>query len=373
MRKIEFTEDDYKKIVDMYINGTSCEKIGEIYGCSIRPIVRVLHECNIKLDTVLRKIPKMDYDKIIDMYNNGMTQKEIAMLYNCDKATISSLMKRLNVSTRPNGFTSKQAKEMYDMLIDGKTMSETALVYNTDRHTISRVLKRNGYKVDRLKYHCNENYFDNINNADKAYILGLLWADGCNNLSLGKIQLQLQEKDKYILDEINILTNNDRPLIFTPLNNKNPNWQNSYTLILKSYHMAQVLNDYGMTPRKSLILEFPTWLDISLYPHFIRGYIDGDGSIYCHIDKNICRVSITGTKMLLDIIQNILSQLGIKSSLRHKNEHNDVVYTLYTTSNFGSIKLLKWIYDDANLKLERKYDKYQQFLKYYNINNSLAA
>lgn len=373
MRKIEFTEDDYRKIVDLYTNGMSCEKIGEIYGCSRRPITRVLNECNISLDNVLRKIPKLDYDKIIDMYDNGMTQKEIAILYGCDKATISCLMKKLNVLTRPNGFTPEQAKEMYDMWNDGKTMSEIALVYNTDRHTIGKVLKRNEYEIGRLKYHCNENYFDNIDNADKAYILGLLWADGCNHLSLGKIQLQLQEKDKYLLDEINTLTNNDRPLTFTPLNNKNPNWKNAYTLILKSYHMAQVLNDYGMTPRKSLILEFPTWLDTSLYSHFIRGYIDGDGSIYCRIDKNICRVSMTGTKMFLETIRNILSQLGIKASLNHKKECSDVICALCTTSNLGSVQLLKWIYDDANLKLKRKYDKYQQFLNYYNINNSLAV
>lgn len=372
MRKIEFTEDDYKKIVDMYVNGMSAEKIGEIYGCSRCPIVRVLHECDINLDTVLRKIPKSDYDKIIDMYNNGMTQKEIATLYNCDKVTISSLMKKLNISTRSNGFTSEQAKEMYALWNDGKTMDEIALIYNAERHTISRVLKRNQYKIDRLKYHCNENYFDDIDDANKAYILGLLWADGCNYLSLGKIQLQLQEKDKYILDEINILTNNDRPLTFLSLNDKNPNWQNTYTLILKSYHMSQILNDYGMTPRKSLTLEFPTWLNMSLYPHFLRGYIDGDGSIYYRADTNVCRVSMVGTKMFLDIVQNILLQLGIKSSLRHKNGQSDATYTLHTTSNFGSVKLLNWIYDDANLKLVRKYDKYQQFLN-NNINNSLVG
>ena len=372
MRKIEFTEDDYKKIVDMYTKGMSAEKIGETYGCSQRPIVRVLHECNINLDTVLRKIPKSDYDKIIDMYNNGMTQKEIAMLYNCDQVTVGSLIKKLNVPTRPNGFTSEQAREMYDMWNDGKSMDKIALIYNTDRHTIGRVLKRNGYKIDRLKYHCNGNYFDNIDNADKAYILGLLWSDGCNYLSLGKIQLQLQEKDKHILNDINILIDNDRPLTFLSLNDQNPTWQNTYTLILKSYHMSKILNDYGMTPRKSLTLEFPTWLDTSLYSHFLRGYIDGDGSICYRVDMNSCRVSIIGTKMFLDVVQNILLQLGVKCSLYHKNGQSDVTYTLHTTSNSGSVKLLNWIYDDAHLKLERKYDKYQQFLS-NSINNSLVG
>ena len=81
---------------------------------------------------------------------------------------------------------------------------------------------------------------------------------------------------------------------------------------------------------------------------------------------------MVGTKMFLDMVQNILSQLGLKSSLSHKNGHSDITYTLHTTSNLGSVKLLNWIYDDMNLKLERKYEKYQQFLN-NNINNSLVG
>lgn len=32
----------------------------------------------------------------------------------------------------------------------------------------------------RRTYSINDNIFDNINNQDKAYVLGLLYADGCN-------------------------------------------------------------------------------------------------------------------------------------------------------------------------------------------------
>jgi hypothetical protein len=34
---------------------------------------------------------------------------------------------------------------------------------------------------------------------------------------------------------------------------------------------------------------------------------------------------------------------------------------------------LNWIYKDANLKIERKYQKYKQGFLRYNINNSLAS
>ena len=262
----------------------------------------------------MRKIEFNDIEcnKIVEMYESGMTYKQIAEQYKCSISPISKIIRSMCDNIRnPHAqlFSKEDTYNMYQLYLSGKTVGEIAKICGTYRHMVTKLFKRYGLKTDRLTYHCNDSYFDTVDNADKAYILGLLWADGCNYLSLGKIQLQLQEKDKYILDEINILIDNDRPLTFLPLKDRNPNWQNSYTLILKSYHMAQVLNDYGMTPRKSLTLEFPTWLDESLYPHFLRGYIDGDGSIYYRIDTNACRVSMVGTKMFLDVVQNILSQL----------------------------------------------------------------
>lgn len=201
----------------------------------------------------------------------------------------------------------------------------------------------------------------------------MLWSDGCNQLDRGKVILQLQERDIEILEQIKEVSCNERPLYKVNLNNKNPNWQNSIVLTWQSRNISQVLNDYGMVPRKSLVLEFPNWLDESLYPHFIRGYIDGDGSIYYSSNRNVFRVSMVGTKMFLDTVKDICESIGVKMSFSHKKEHNNITYVLSTTSNSGTLKILNWIYRDANLKLQRKYDKYKQAFDYYNINNSLAS
>lgn len=371
-QKIEFTQDDYIKIVDMYKNGMSSVRIASEYGCSRRPIVRVLHESGIELDTPLRKVPKEDYKKVVEMYNSGMSQKKIADVYGCSEHAIWVIMNKLNAPLRPNGYTFEQAEHMYEIYKKTKSSNEVAKIYHTDGHTIRDVLKRYGFAIDRLKYHCNDYYFDEINTSDKAYIMGLLWSDGCNNLKNKSVHLQLQERDKHILDSINELTENERPLAFTDLNSKNSNWQNTYTLVWKSEHMSQVLNNYGMVPCKSLILEFPNWLSESLYADFMRGFIDGDGSIYFRPEKNVCRISLVGTKLFLDKVCNICDNLGVKTSFYHRKDHNEVTYILNTTSNGGTMTFLQWLYKDANLKLERKYNKYQQILDYYNINNSLA-
>lgn len=40
------------------------------------------------------------------------------------------------------------------------------------------------------------------------------------------------------------------------------------------------LSKHGCVPNKSLILKFPTTLPNELVNDFIRGYFDGDGSVY---------------------------------------------------------------------------------------------
>lgn len=320
-----------------------------------------------------KKILDSEYEKIVDMYNSGMTQKEIANVYNCSSHAVHMFMKRMNISVRPNGFTEDDAKVMYSMYQNGMSMDNIAENFNSCRHTIGRTLKRYGFKIDKLKYHCDDNYFDVIDTKEKAYILGLLWADGCNDVNLGKIQLQLQERDVGILEVINELINNDRPLYFTPLHNKNPNWQNAYTLVLKSYHMSEVLNNYGMVPRKSLVLEFPSCLDKSLYRDFIRGYFDGDGSVSYNANTKVLNVDVIGTRMFLKVIQDICKELGIKTFLRSKNDNDDIICTLGISNKNDRIAFLNWIYDGSTIKIERKYLKYQQCLNDYNINNSLAS
>jgi Mor family transcriptional regulator len=372
MKKKEFSAEDCKIIIDMYKNGVSAPMIARQYQCSNRPIYRILHEHNIDVDTNLRKVPKEDHPKIVEMYNAGMSQKEIAQAYGCSESVIWIIMRNLNAQLRPNGYTKEEADEMYKVYQDTKSSTEAARILNMDARTLRDVLNRYGFQLDRLKYHCNDNYFDVVDSSDQAYILGLLWSDGCNTLDRGQISLQLQEQDKHILDSINLLTSNERPLVFTELSAMRRNSQNTYTLTLKSDHMSSVLNDYGMVPRKSLVLQFPNWLDESLYADFMRGYVDGDGSIYFSEKKRTYRVSLVGTKSFLDKVCLICDELGVKTSMYHRDSHNDATYILRTTSNGGTITLLQWMYNEANLKLNRKYNTYQQIIDFYNINNSLT-
>lgn len=319
------------------------------------------------------KVKKEEYEKIVDLYMKGNTQPDIAHMYNCSASTISSILKKMNVETRSGGSknTKSDVLRMYDMYQSGKLLKEIADEFHTTRATVSKLLKKNGFEVDRFTYHFNEHYFDKIDSQDKAYILGLLWADGHNRVNKGGVILELQEDDKELLEKINNVTENERPLRKVALSNKNPSWKDQYNLLWQSKYLSNLLNDYGMCQRKSLVLEFPKWLNEELYPHFIRGYMDGDGCVCYMKQRHKIQVSMVGTRMFLEHVQKICANIGIKSYITHDNRTNKVICQLAIVSNTSVTMFLNWIYEDANLKMERKYNKYQQFLN--SINNSCCV
>lgn len=52
-----------------------------------------------------------------------------------------------------------------------------------------------------------------------------------------------------------------------------------YKLALISDKLVSDIEKLGVVERKTFLIQFPE-MDESLVPHFIRGYFDGDGSIY---------------------------------------------------------------------------------------------
>ena len=85
------------------------------------------------------------------------------------------------------------------------------------------------------KYTFNKDYFERIDSKDKAYFLGFLYADGCNSISTTQhhctIILNLQEKDKDILDIFNKYINSNKPLTYRP---KWGNHSVQYALVIHS-------------------------------------------------------------------------------------------------------------------------------------------
>lgn len=276
-----------------------------------------------------KKIPESDYCKIVEMYLNGFSSVQIGQMYDMTHKPVLSVLEKMGVSRNWNSLR---------------------------------------------KYNVNEHYFDKIDTPNKAYILGLLYADGYNNTSIHAVRLKLQKEDKRILEDISKEIEYTGPLTLDKRSEDNINWKDICILDIRSAYMSNILNKLGMCQNKSLILQFPDWLDEGLYSHFIRGYFDGDGSVYCHERKMNWNVSVVSTKSFCNSIKSIIEDtIGVHVHIRIDGRRNDITSDIRIGGNRQVLKFLDWIYNDADLKIERKYKKYQQLVDYYNINNSLTG
>lgn len=198
------------------------------------------------------------------------------------------------------------------------------------------------------KYEVAHDYFENVNSEDKAYILGLLYADGCNYISSKEVKIILELIDKDIVFKINNIIQPTKPVI-----HKIRNTKDTYRICFQSRKMSQDLLKLGMTSNKSLNLTFPIIIE-ELYPHFIRGFFDGDGGVY--VNKHTISVSFISNEEFLIALQNILISLGINKTKILKNTKSSAKYFAFSAKK--DIEIFRnWLYKDANLYIQRKHNK----------------
>lgn len=245
----------------------------------------------------------------------------------------------------------------------GKTIQHISNIVGDSPSTIRRILNKNNIntKFYFKKYSINENYFNEINCQEKAYILGLLYADGCASKTSNNIKLCLQEEDKDILEKILILIQSTKPLKLLP--KKQLNWKNQYLLELTNKIIYNDLVNFGVSPNKTFYITFPNWIEKKIISHFIRGYFDGDGCLYKSKNEKIFYWSIVGATNFCQSIKNILlEQLDIISYIYNHKTSNGISY-LRVRAKKDIIKLCNWLWHDSKIHLDRKYAKFNDLIK----------
>ena len=238
--------------------------------------------------------------------------------------------------------------------------------YNISHTTFPKYLKEYlGIKIEkRVKHTFDFNYFDSIDTEEKAYWLGFIWADGYISSSPLKLfgkkaytfELSLKLEDKNHLKKLQKELNTERPIL---TNN------NRCRLLVNSKHFWETLNNYGCTPNKSLTLKFPNiniFKSKDLIRHFMRGYFDGDGCIsYTNKEHTTLNMQLLGTKDFLQIfIQNLPEDLQ-DFTLRHNHNNDKELTYLINTSSNKAYKFFKFLYENSNIYLERKYSRFARY------------
>ena len=199
------------------------------------------------------------------------------------------------------------------------------------------------------QYDLNERYFENIDTQDKAYWLGFIAADGC--ICNNNIVINLAYIDKrHLLKFKKCVECVDKPIYY--MENKIVNRQDSISISLHSKDMCMDLAKYGIVPKKCFTVQFPN-IRANLIRHFIRGYFDGDGSIYKRSNGGC--ISFSGNKQMLE---GIVKHLPFDATCRVGKGHGKMNYQLRISAQEQVEKLYFWYYDDATTYLDRKKEKW---------------
>lgn len=251
---------------------------------------------------------KIKIEDIISLYNQGYSPTQIAEKYNCSNINITRRLKKEGIH-----FTRDYSKTRYS---------------RSNRHKI------------------NLNFFKLIDNEIKAYFLGIMYSDG----SVSENQFYLKLKDEDVVVKFKEALECDYPI----RHNEVPYY--NYILEISSKEMCNDLIKLGCTPNKTKTINFPN-IDPSLYRHFIRGFMDGDGSIIVGKTKGKCILDFTSASydfiiQLKEILNSIASHISICKEYKYDVWHlrcggKQVKY------------ILDWLYEDSTVYMNRKYFKYQ--------------
>lgn len=255
--------------------------------------------------------------------------------------------------------------ELKSLYADGYSLYKLQDILGFSRKFLSKQLKINKIEINykNKSRFLKHNYFDNIDNEQKAYMLGFIFADGSINLKNYRLTIDLASKDMDILIKFsnelygrNLVKNYTR-------NNKN-----YIKLDVNSKYLITQLLKYNITSNKTLSAKYPQMIAKEYNKHFIRGIIDGDGCIYIpKSNRDSPCVLLIGTRDICDNVSEILNkELNLKSYFCKVHDQDISIMTEIKISNFKQCKkMLDWLYKDSKIYLDRKYDKYNNFLIRY--------
>lgn len=366
-RQFKISDEEMKRLYEEEL--LSIMKIGEIAGCSKSTVSRRLSDQGVDVNFRALYTLNITKEEMKRLYvEEGKSVYEIAEIAGCNYPNISLHLKEMGVEKRPPEIEYKfdySKEEIVQMYVDGKSSAEIGDIIGGSGATVLNYLKdfsvdiRSAEEVNR-KYEIDFNFFDKIDTPEKAYILGLIYADGCSESSKKSvITIALTESDSYLLEQIRdlIYPNKDRPLYYKET--KHNNGRDMSYLSISSITLVEQLQRWGVHDRKSLTLKRPNFELGELESHFIRGYFDGDGTV---TTQN--RWAFIGTEDFITWLQDTLvEEIGIKrNKILHKKGHHPNTVNIEYGSKQDFLNLYLYMYKDATIYLKRKKEKFESQL-----------
>jgi len=190
---------------------------------------------------------------------------------------------------------------------------------------------------------------------EMAYVLGYWWADGCMRIKAhGAHEIEIASNDREHLETIAGAIGGNYSL------RKVAEDSQCYKIIFCSKEMYQDILAHGGTPRKSRTIGCP-YVPPDLLPHFVRGVMDGDGTLAWNGDRPIIQVYSGSPLFLNGFIAAVAQGTGIPAPIPQANRDNWTV----KWSTIRAKCLAAWLYvEHPCLALARKAAIARQFIEW---------
>ena len=239
--------------------------------------------------------------------------------------------------------------------VEKMSIASIAKHYGCAYKTVSAAMKKSGIETRRpgdssrcnAKYDVDSHYFDSIDSETKAYVLGLIAADGHVSKN-GVLMFSFQTEDSAILDDIKVALRSNHPI-------GEKHNGTSKTLNITSSILCMRLKEIGLNNNKSKWFDFRCVLSHipeNLLHHFVRGFFDGDGSIriynYPYFKKHSYHFGLTS---ILPVCEFFNQYFNFRTKLA--NEGNGI-WTCVSSNHTKIVEAGHKMYDGATIYFPRK-------------------
>ena len=122
--------------------------------------------------------------------------------------------------------------------------------------------------------------------SNLAYAIGLITTDGC--LYSDQRHISLVSADKQLIETFNKCLGKTNRITINPRSSLSKN--DSYRVQIEDVKLFRWLSTIGLFPNKSLTLG-KIKINDRFFPDFLRGHLDGDGSIVSYEDKYLQHIN----------------------------------------------------------------------------------
>jgi hypothetical protein len=209
-----------------------------------------------------------------------------------------------------------------------------------------RRLRERGLTKTVKKYFFDEDFFT-VWTPDLAWLLGVIWSDGC---LFGQC-IEICSKDKQLLDTIAALVSHN---VGPVPKNRGNHWR----LIMSSKSVATLLRSRGLHERKSLSIDMPKGMPLEFDRDFVRGLFDGDGSITSRMHRPRqrvagCQAYICGAS---EALKESLINWMRANKITFNERYRGTVWRLTVSKQRSLIILYSLMYhSDSSPRLNRKF------------------